>query len=239
MRIRYIQTAFLGMKPIAIFFHCLFQLEDELLPAAIDIVHSQMWMLKACGLLDAASEMIVGCNGGEESRVFCETILPAKAKVSYHGLKSRNECVTIRLIEEWLPGHKDWYVLYFHSKGATHPPGDDLRTTWRECMMRHLIAEWRFCVNDLARGYDAAGCHWIGPPITPPEQYIFAGTFFWARASFLMTLPSIMDRARIRMSGLGAFESRFESEVWLGNGPKLPVVRDYHPNWTLFNPYHP
>lgn len=227
------------MKPIAIFYHALFKLGDpsKVLPAAVNIVADQMNTLKESGLLAAASQMIVGINGGDESKPLAGALLPAQAHLVFHGLQCRNECRTIRIIEEWLPGHEDWYVLYHHSKGATKP---DLRNRyWRECMERHCVKEWRKCVADLEAGYDAVGCHWFDPPRTPQGQHIFAGTFFWSKASYLRTLPSIMDRDRIKLSGIDSIESRYESEVWIGNGPVQPRVKDYHPGWMIDARPHP
>lgn len=222
------------MNPIAVFYHCLFHVEQppKHLPAAAQIIADQMRRFKDSGLESACSEMIVGVNGGEESKPFASVLLSHKAKPVFHGLQCRNECRTIRLLEDWLPGHDDWYVLYFHSKGATKPLGDDFTGRWRSCMMKHCIDNWRQCVADLDAGYEAVGAHWMQPPATPASQYIFAGTFWFAKASYLRTLPSIMQRDRIKVSGLDALESRYEPEVWIGNGPRLPKVKDYHPNWN-------
>lgn len=222
------------MKNIAIFYHCLFFLgqETEPLEAAPTIVREQMLRLKDSGLLAATAEFHAGINGGEESAQLASLLLPRDAQIVLHGLQCRNECRTIRMLEEWLPGHEDWYVLYFHSKGATHPQGDNFTTTWRNCMTRHCITNWRRCVDDLDAGFEAVGCHWMVPPATPPGQHIFAGTYFWAKASYLLTLPSIMERDRIKVSGIDSLESRYEAEVWIGNGPRLPKIKDYHgPNW--------
>lgn len=223
--------------PIAIFYHCLFYHGDppELRETALNIVREQMEYLKITGLLDAASEMVVGINGGEESRDIAQAILPAKARLVFHGLRSKAENPTIVEIEKWVSRHLDWYVYYQHAKGCTHHPGTVLsqRTLWRRCMERNLVGLWRRCVTDLDAGYESVGCHWMCPPATPPSQFIWAGNFWWAKASFLFTLPSIMERARIKESGLCAAESRYEAEVWLGNGPRTPVVRDYHgPGWN-------
>ena len=222
------------MNPIAIFYHCLFALGDPpvFLPNAVNIITDQMDHLKQSGLEDAATEIIVGINGGEESRPIARLLLPSKAKLVMHGLQCRNECRTILTLEQWLPGHEDWYVLWFHSKGATKPPGDPLATRWRQCMTRHCIFNWRKCVSALDGGYDVAGAHYMHPPATPPGQHIMAGNFWFAKASFLLNLPSIMKRERIKQSGIDALESRFESEVWLGNGPRLPKIKDYHEDWN-------
>lgn len=215
---------------IAVFYHCVFEIEGKLLPSALEIVADQMASCKLSGLLNAADEFHVGMNAGDEGAIF-SALFPDNAQIVYHGLQCRNECRTIRLIEEWLPGHKDWYVLYFHAKGCTHPAGDPMRLAWKECMMRHVVKNWRQCVSDLGEGHEAVGAHWMKPPATPPGQFIFAGSFWWCKASFLATLPSIMERARIKQSGIDSIESRYEAEVILGNGHRPPIVKDYCPNW--------
>lgn len=181
--------------------------------------------------MDAASAIIVGVNGGEESKAFAQELFPSRAIVHYNGLDCRTENMTIRHIEEWLPGNLNWNVLYFHSKGATHPVADPLRSNWSACMMRNLVKNWRTCVADLDAGHDAVGCHWMTGDKTPPGQSIFAGNFWWARSDYLQTIPSIMLRDRIKTSGIGNVESRYESEVWIGNGIRFPKVYDYHPQW--------
>ena len=222
------------MKPIAIFYHGLLALGDppSILENAITVIREQMTLLQTCGLADAADEIHAGINGGIESEYLAEALLPMKSQKVFHGLQCRNECRTIAQMEKWLPGHEDWYVLYFHAKGSTHPRGDDFSTRWRNCMTRHSIHNWRTCVADLERGHEAVGCHWMVPPATPVGQHIFGGNFWWARASFLATLPSIYERDRIKVSGIDSFDSRYEAEVWIGNGPRIPNVKDYHPNWN-------
>lgn len=223
------------MNKIAIFYHCLFHQDtpDNPLPAAVNIVREQMDMAKASGLLNVAIEFHAGVNGGDESLATASLLLPHNAQIVMHGLQCKNECRTIRMLEGWLPGHEDWYVLYFHSKGATHPHGDGFTGTWRRCMMRHCVTNWRNCVAALDEWCDVAGVHYMEPPATPPGQRIMAGNFWWSKASYLMTLPSIMDRDRIKLSGIDSLESRYESEVWIGNGPIQPKVCDFHgPDWN-------
>lgn len=213
---------------IAIFYHCLLigGNPPNILPAALDIVLEQMEALHESGLLDAAMELHIGLNGGAESEALAMMFFPEKAQVTFHGLESRNENLTILQIERWVPMHKDWAVLYFHCKGGSRPPGDIKSANWRRCMSR-LIWSWKQCVEDLEI-CDSVGVHWLTPPRTPPGQYIWAGNFWWAKAAFLATLPRMVTRQRIRMSGIGSPESRYEAETWIGNGPRIPVVMDYH-----------
>lgn len=177
--------------------------------------------------------LLVGINGSSESEPIARLLIPHRAQLVFHGLTSRNENPTIRELEKWLPGHEGWYVLYFHAKGTiTQSGGAENAVKWRGCMMRNLVSNWRQCVADLEAGFDSVGCHWMTYPATPKGQSIWAGTFFWAKADFLLTLPSILQRDRIKQSGLGNYESRYEAEVWIGNGPRLPRVKDYHPGWN-------
>jgi len=223
------------MKPIAIFYHCLFFLDsaNNLLGNAFNIVKEQMDQIKSSGLLEHTKEFNAGINGGAESQPVAKLALPAMANITLHGLQCRNECRTICLLEDWIASHPDWYVLYLHAKGCTHPEGNEFSTIWRKCMMKNAVTNWRRCVKDLDEGYDSVGSHWMTGEQTPPGQSIWAGNFWWAKTSFLATLPSIMLRDRIKLSGIDSIESRYESEVWIGNGPCLPRVKDYHgPGWN-------
>lgn len=225
--------------PIIIYYHCLFSIGDKFLPSAVDIVMEQMAQSKESGLTDAASEFHVGINSGEEGAAFAD-LFPEKSTLTFHGTQCRNEIRTMLMIEDRVKNILGpAYILYQHSKGASHAGSDPMRTKWRECSMRHLVRNWRECVDDLDSGYEAVGTHWMAPPATPPGQYIFAGSFWWCRASFLKTLPSIMERARIKESGIDALESRYEAEIILGNGPRLPRVKDYCPHWSPGRPHSP
>lgn len=218
--------------PIIIFHHTLFFLGDESRMANLEIVIEQMDMLKSSGLEDAASEIYIGVNGGAESEFFAKSLLPSKAKVCYHGLQCRSENRTIVLMEQYCEGfNTEAHILYFHSKGISHAKGSDygenMSRPWRKRMMETCVWNWRQCVQDLL-SHEAVGCHWLTGQGWDRSQSFFAGTFFWTRASFFRTIPSLTTRQRIKDSGLDSAESRFEAEVHLGNGPRLPVVKNYY-----------
>ncbi len=214
--------------PIIIFFHAVFQIGPKPLPSAPKIVYEQMNALRNSGLLDACDEFHVGVNGGAESEQFVEAFIPKKAIVTYHGLQCRNELRTLLMIERWCSNFKpEAYILSFHSKGASHAPdseyGKNMSTPWRKRMMHECVEKWRFCVRDL-EACDAVGSHWLTGQGWDHSQHYFAGTFFWTRASFFRTIPSVLTRQRIKDSGIDSIESRYEAEVHLGNGPRLPIV---------------
>jgi len=217
-------------QPIAVFYHCLFQIGDEILPSALAVVQEQMTQLKESGLEDAAAEIHCGVNGGKESEVYGQAMLPAKAHITYHGLKSRSENLTLVLMENWVKTHPGWSVLYFHAKGSTHAMGSEYGTfagNWRRRMMHYCVKHWRYCVKDLET-YEAVGCHWLTGQGWDRSQHYFAGTFFWVRSEFWATIPSIFTRQRIKDSGIESLESRYEAEVIMGNGPRLPFIKNYY-----------
>jgi hypothetical protein len=218
--------------PIIVFYHTLFLLGDPPSPANFKIVIEQMDMLKDSGLEDAASEIHIGINGGEESEFFAQSLLPLKAKLVYHGLKCRSENRTLLMMENWCRSNQgEAHLLYAHSKGISHAEGSDygenMSGPWRRRMMETCVWNWRQCVQDLL-SHEAVGCHWLTGQGWDRSQSFFAGTFFWTRASFFRTIPSLTTRQRIKDSGIDAAESRFEAEVHLGNGPRLPVVKNYY-----------
>lgn len=220
------------MIPIVVFYHSYLFTGDppDLLPSAYAVVEDQMTRLEKSGLAAAASRIICGVNGGQESLDIAKFLLPRRAQIVLHGLQSKCENPTLVLLENYLkenPGEA--HILYFHAKGSSHDLSSDygkMDGRWRNCLMRTCVENWRQCVADLAT-HEAVGAHWLTGQGWDHSQHYFAGTFWWARASYLRTLPSIFLRERIKTSGIGSSESRYEAEVWLGNGPRLPVVKDY------------
>lgn len=92
-------------------------------------------------------------------------------------------------------------------------------------MMRRCVTEWRQVVAELDAGFEAVGCHWLTGMGHDKSQHYFAGTFWWATSNFLATVPSMYLRDRIKESGIASLESRYEAEVWIGNG-RMPKIKD-------------
>ena len=221
------------MKPICIWYHGLFFLGDppQSMPGAMWIVAEQMGLLWATGLLNAASSMYVGVNGGLESARLVKERIPSKAQVIFHGLGSRSENLTIVALHDWAKGHPDWNILYFHSKGASCEHGSEKfqrNAIWRQTMMNDLVLNWRTCVAELEAGHDIVCSHWKWHA-ADGSQHLPAGNFCWLTSNFVAKLPSIFERERIKISGIGAVESRYEAEVFWGNGPR--------PNVKMFRKY--
>lgn len=212
------------MHPVAIFYHCIFTGTERPINAgfAMDLMAQQMQTLEDVGLVNHASAMYVGVNGDESDADIARMLAPSKATVIAHGDGTGTEITTMNLIREWVKSHSGWYVLYFHTKGVSHPEAPN--TTWRLNMERHVLHNWRMCVLDLDQGYDCCGSYWL----TPEEHQswvkspFFGGTMWWAKADYLATLPPLPEPT---------FVNRYDAEGWIGSGPKRPRVRNYIEGW--------
>lgn len=211
---------------LAIFYHArLSGGNPPVTPYARTIAAEQMDLLASDGLYDNANEIMVGLNQDDLDGL---PELPGSS-VRLHGSSAESELPTLCMLQQWLPGHQQWYVLYFHAKGARHGK-DPLNIEWRRCMERACIKNWRRCIADLDRGCDSVGCHWL-----TPEQYptlvkapFWGGNFWFSKASFLLTLPRLPRQPK-------DYNDFFIAENWIGTGPVRPKVKDYHPYWPGLN----
>jgi hypothetical protein len=218
------------MKPIAIFYHCrFFKADGGAYQRGGPIIAEQMEALIKSGLVDAASHFTVGLNGGKETEIYAKIYLPTKAVPVFHGLQSGSEVATVILMEKFAADHPGWNILYFHNKGCTHTDLNyiEFLKRWVRCMMNACVVNWRTCIKDLETA-DSVGCHWMRNVGVPPKDNIWGGNFFWMTSDFMATLPLIEDRELCKKYGVFSKEARYESERWVGAGPKLPRIVDYH-----------
>ena len=198
------------------------------MPNAGCIISNQITQMINSGLWDASSEIHFGINGGDESKPVAAAVIPAKARVTFHGLASKAENLTVEMVLNWAKTNPVWNILYLHGKGASHPPDSEyyrnVSVPWRLGMMHDLVTNWRQCVNDLDY-HDIVCSHWLWGQCDG-TQHIPEGNFLWTTSNFVARLPSMYERQRIKDSGIGALESRYESEVFWGNGPR-PKVKQY------------
>lgn len=210
------------MKPIALFFHCIFSGGSAPIDTghACRIVAEQMKGVRESGLADAADQITVGVNGPPGDADLARLFVPPKAAFFPHGAGATTEIPTLNLLKAWAAKHPGWYVLYFHTKGAMRPP-EPLWTNWRRCMQMACVWQWRRCVSDLDAGAEAVGCHWLTPQRHGHMvKRHFAGTFWWAKTDFLNILPDLVAPT---------WPNRFYAEQWIGLGQRLPWIIDYHP----------
>jgi hypothetical protein len=185
----------------------------------------QMALIVSSGLYENCHALIIGVNAavGSEDAQFVSDNAPAGATLVFHGEEAESLLPTMRLLQDWIKGHEDWAVGFAHAKSVTHRH-DPMRQAWRRCLEHHVIEHWQKCVNHIERGFDAVGCHWIqGEGFGVPKVF-FGGVFWWSTAKFLLTLPKLKEKVEDRADW-------YRPEFLIGEGPRLPIVKDFHPAW--------
>lgn len=112
---------------------------------------------------------------------------------------------------------EDCLIYYFHTKGVSyHGPQKADRhwlyfkkkvEAWREVMEYFDIDKWAAAANVLSSGYDTYGC--LRYPPKPAVFTMYAGNFWWAKASYLRTLRPLTPEER---------KDRMLAETWIFTG---------------------
>lgn len=202
------------MPPIFIFYHVCLDLPNR--DYGFSLVNEQLANLKLSGVWDAAKQIFIGVNGDEEAMKFVRHMAGDKPIVFQNEPEMRpsGEIPTMRTMHEMSKVYDGHRFLYLHTKGASHPPGSpgwEHRRDWRKTMENVVIWRWRECMSHMDRGAESVGNWWN----EAPNGSYWAGTFFWATSDFLATLPFLSIEGH-HSAG------RFEAEVWIGRGPRLP-----------------
>lgn len=166
---------------------------------------------------------VVGITGPADSREDVKRYLSAELGCTEFAEADEGfEQVTLDVLRDWARNrdlHDEAWVLYAHSKGAMN--FSVLSHAWRRSMTRLLVEGWQTAAP-LLHEYDTAGCHWLTPgmecgPAKIETVPMYAGNFWWARASYLAGLPA------------PSREDRFGAEGWIGLGD--PKAADLRPGW--------
>lgn len=204
------------MKPIAIFYHV--YLGGGEIPCdhdnVIGIVTEQLSALNVSGVSKHASHICIGVKGSDMDAFMLKSMEPLSLVVRHES--GIGELPTMKLMQDFCRKSPGWNILYLHTKGAIHGSGSAY-SSWRLCMESVCLWRWSECVRLMDEGADSVGAHWLTPEAYPfiGSTAYWGGNFWWATSDFLNTLPEI-----------NVDLSRYEAEVWIGRGPKRPVVRD-------------
>lgn len=142
----------------------------------------------------------------------------------------------------------DDVVFYFHSKGITSyisnvGPGlikeHRIRHYWRNTLNHYMMTRWRDCVKALET-HDVVGLQCIEEPYKH-----LSGNFWWARASYIKTLPHPIDPdwndrfIGMQNNSKTLMYKRSRDEMWLCSNPNVrvhgmidPSIKDLHSSLT-------
>ena len=189
------------------------------------IVEEQVKKIENSGLLDAVEKIwyvVVGDNGfrinGDKYQLLAQS---SNMKLT------ENFTINMLRTEVLLNMTDDYKVFYIHTKGVTRQKKSIY--LWRIYMEYFNITMWLHCVDALFHA-DAVG---VNRRIYQKTRVHFSGNFWWARASYLKTLP------QLSVEGYGREVNRWDGEFWIGDGnPNVVTLwqsRVHHPR-TQYGP---
>ncbi len=191
---------------IQIFYHLYITDEWD----TFSIFNEQMNILLNSGLLHNCQFLNIGVIHSGNST---ETINKINKLIELYNINSNikilyinnsgNECYTGTHLKEYCDGldesiSENTYILYFHSKGASHINSHKELTTryWRHYLEHFNILKWRDCIDKLNEGYDSCGILWVkqlGHPLLHESSWkdagFYAGTFYWVKSSLVRKIP--------------------------------------------------
>ena len=211
---------------ISVYYHCILGGGSRPIDYdfALGIIVEQMEAIKMSGLGNAADCITIGYSGSYDDSFAVQALAPNKAVLCQHPQDQQSEIPTLNLLRNDLPALGECAVLYHHQKGVSYPD-QPFYAQWRRCMERACVWNWRECVEQLSSGaIDSAGAHWLTPERhgEKVKTPFWGGTFWWATAAFLRTLPLLPAPT---------WANRYEAEAWIGKGPVRPRVWDQAPHW--------
>lgn len=177
--------------------------------------------LRVTGFIQHISTVYFGLVGTSSDRRRAREVL-LKSGINFTIVAEENEGyeqVTIDYLHQFSKTNHCW-IYYCHNKGSyTVTP---LNERWRKTMTRHNIEEWPVAFKHLSdENIDATGCYFLSyltSELVLPGQQFFAGNFWWAKSSYLRTLPDLK------------WETRYEAEAWIGSNDRIRIA-DLYPNW--------
>jgi hypothetical protein len=199
------------MNKIAIFYH-IFQINEWK-----TLMEDQLDRMTEFGLYSSADLIHIGVNG-EQLVEFKDTGNIVKIKYNdpefYDG-----ENQTLLDLYNFCLENRDCKVFYLHTKGVTHPPTSEFYeniVSWRKYLERINIDNWKKCCN-LLENYDCVGTEWETDMALGGQQFTspcYAGTFWWANASYI----SRLDPMFLLANPWGDGSRRWQCEFWIGTG---------------------
>jgi hypothetical protein len=109
-------------------------------------------------------------------------------------------------------------VGYIHSKGITNLTKSTNK--WRKTLEYAIIEKYQDNFEALKNNYDVSGIFWM------QSNLHFSGNFWWAKSSYIKTLPRpIIEDWRLHSYNDDFWKSKYRYEVWIGiNNPKVNEI---------------
>lgn len=107
-----------------------------------------------------------------------------KVQILHYGNLNNCEFPTLQQLIDHCKENPFDNVLYIHTKGVSAPlQNKEAIDDWRKYMLYFVVNNFNMCLEKL-KSYHVCGVDWVESPVKH-----FSGNFWWARASYINTLP--------------------------------------------------
>jgi hypothetical protein len=130
------------------------------------------------------------------------------------------EFPTLDALHAFAKQNPDYYILYLHTKGVTHPIDKQCIQDWLDCMLYFNVELWRENIKALDCGYDASGINVITDPFVH-----YQGNFWWAKASYIANL---IDIRSLKEPKGRLWSERHKAEMWILSNPCARINELYN-----------
>lgn len=182
------------------------------------VYQQQIHNIVFSGLYDAIDHFTICVSGNEP---LPELLPKMNIEINHDHVL---EADTLKKLYDFASTHKDYGILYLHTKGITHvqyPLLDYNTNRWRLYLEYFCINKWQQSV-DLLKDHDCVGTEfwnsaWLRKQELAAPHY--SGNFWWATSEYISKLnPTYLYDATIE----DISAPRYKSEFWIGTGnPKF------------------
>ena len=137
------------------------------------------------------------------------------------------EIPTINKIQHFCQENNNCNILYLHTKGVCYNDDYHEENNWIDMMLYFLVEQHELCISKLFSGIQTVGCNFTDTNY-PPH---FSGNFWWAKSSYINTLPSLIEKTENVIPN--------DAEFWLcQNNPSIYELHKSNIN-HYYNLYPP
>lgn len=177
-----------------------------------EIVAEQAVRIRSSGLLDKTEKILIGisCASDGMDTSWINMMLDGKAVFNLNKSACVHEYVTLKMLHEFVKENdEDFKVWYIHTKGVISG------AKGHRLAMEGAVLDHHELCSAILDEKDTCGAYLRPAGKFGTNYNHYAGNFWWARSSYLKTLPEIgsLDRT-----------DRVYSEYWIGMGD-VPLTR--------------
>lgn len=171
------------------------------------VVNELMGGIITSGLYESCEKVVLmNCGIGNLDRWWLQLGLKTKYVELESGLDD-HEKHTIEILRQDAIKNPDTCYLYVHTKGVSVNSDNSNIDQWRRMMSYFMIYGWRSCLESLSYA-DTVGVDFRTEPVRH-----YSGNFWWAKGSYIATLPEVTSIPLI-------FSERHKAEFWLCSNEK-------------------